>query len=82
MTEPELTQEMIAEAIVRSEKVACRPDDDRCYPFPDPVHDARETCTPKGRCPIGTIAAESGRKSWDVWLDVHSGEGRLRRRKQ
>ena len=39
--------------------------------------EARESCTPKGRCQIGTIVAESGRKCWDVWLDVHTGEGWL-----
>ena len=27
------------------------------------------------------IVANTGRDSWDVWLDVHTGEGRLRRRK-
>ncbi len=33
MTTPELTQEMIAEAMARAEKVACAPNDDRCYPL-------------------------------------------------
>ena len=63
----------------RAEKVACAPNDDRCYPFPDPVDDARKTCTPKGRCKVGFIVARSGREAWDVWLDVHTGEGRLKR---
>jgi hypothetical protein len=34
---------------------------------------------PKGRCLIGWIVAEGGRTSYDVWLDLHTGEGRLRR---
>jgi hypothetical protein len=32
------------------------------------------------RCQIGWIVANGGRDSWDVWLDVHTGEGSLRRR--
>jgi hypothetical protein len=77
---PELTDEQIAEAMARAEKVACRPGDDRCYPLPYGVEDARASCTPKGCCNIGWIVANSGRDSWDVWLDLHTGEGRLRRR--
>ncbi len=75
----ELTQAMIADGMARAEKVACRPGDDRCYVFPDKLEAARATCTPKGRCMIGWIVANSGRDSWDVWLDVHTGEDRLRR---
>jgi hypothetical protein len=30
---------------------------------------------------IGWIVANAGRDSWDVWLEVHTGEGRLRRQK-
>ena len=75
-----LTQEMIADAMARAEKVACRPGDDCCYPFPDKLEDARASCTLKGRCRIGWIVANSGRDGWDVWLDVPAGEGRLRRR--
>ncbi len=80
MTTPELTQEMIDDGMARAEKVACRPADPRCYVFPDPLEDARATCTPKGRCLIGWIVSNGGRDSWDVWLDVTTGEGRLRRR--
>jgi hypothetical protein len=76
---PELTEEMITEAMARAEKVACRPGDDRCYPLPYDVKSAQQTCTPKGRCKVGWIVANSGRESWDVWLDLHTGEGRLRR---
>jgi hypothetical protein len=28
----------------------------------------------------GWIVANGGRDSWDVWLDLYTGEGRLRRR--
>jgi hypothetical protein len=31
-------------------------------------------------CCIGWIVANIGRDSWAVWLDLHTGEGRLRRR--
>jgi hypothetical protein len=81
----ELTEERIAEAMARAEKVACRPGDDRCYPFADRPVDARASCTPKGRCRVGgtqrVIVANAGRDAWDVWLDLHSGEGRLGRRR-
>jgi hypothetical protein len=77
---PELTEDMIAAAMARAEKVACRPGDHRCYPLPSDVTSAHQTCTPKGRCRVGWIVANSGRDSWDVWLDLHTGEGRLRRR--
>jgi hypothetical protein len=80
-----LTQEMIDEGMARAEKVACRPGDVRCYPLPYDVASARQTCTPKGRCKIGgtrrVIVADAGRKAWDVWLDLHTGEGRLRRQR-
>jgi hypothetical protein len=80
MSGSELTEERIAEAMARAEKVACRPGDDRCYPLPYGLEEARASCTPKGRCKVGWIVANAGRDSWDVWLDVHTGEGRLRRR--
>ena len=80
MTTPELTQAMIDEGMARAETVVCRPGDDRCYPFLDPIALVRTTCTPQGRCCIGQIVAHGGRDDWDVWLDVHTGEGRLRRR--
>ena len=80
MSDPELTQDMIEDGMARAEKVACPPGDDRCYAFPDPLVAARQSCTPKGRCQIGWIVANGGRDSWDVWLDIHTGEGRLRRR--
>jgi hypothetical protein len=35
-----LTEDMITEGMARAEKVACRPGDDRCYPFPDPLETA------------------------------------------
>ena len=74
---PELTEDRIAEAMARAEKVACRPGDARCYPFPDPVAAARASCTPKGRCRVGgtrrVIVASSDRDGWDVWLDVTQG---------
>ena len=81
MTDRELTEERIAEAMARAERVACGPGDDRCYPLPCGVDDARASCTPKGRCKVGWIVANAGRESWDVWLDLHTDEGRLRRQR-
>jgi hypothetical protein len=77
----ELTEDMIAEAMTRAERVACRPGAGRCYALPDSVDVARATCTPQGRCKIGWIIADGGRSSFDVWLDLHTGEGRLRRQR-
>ena len=65
--------------MARAEKVACRPGAHRCLPLPNPVQSALATCTPKGRCKIGWIVANAGRDTWHVWLDLHTGEGRVRR---
>ena len=51
----ELTQAMIEDGMARAEEVACAPAAPRCYAFPDPLEDARQTCTPMGRCCIGWI---------------------------
>ena len=80
MATPKLTQVMIEEGMARAEKIACAPGDGRCDPFPNRIEGAQETCTAKGRCCIGWIVSNGGRNSWDVWLDVGTGEGRLRRR--
>jgi len=77
MTGPELTQEMIDADMARAEKVACVPGDHRCYAFPDPLEEARQSCTPKGRCKIDWIVAEGGQMSYDAWLDVLTGGGAL-----
>ena len=78
-----LTEVRIAEAMTRAENVACGSGHTRCLALPDPVDEARKTCTPKGRCLIGgtrgVIVSNGGRDSWDVWLDRHTGEKRLRR---
>ena len=70
---------MIAEAMARAEQVACRPGDQRCWLMPSDVASALTTRTPQGRVKIGWIVAGAGRKAWDVWLDLHTGEGHLRR---
>ena len=77
----ELTEDVIAEAMARAERVACRPGEGRCYALPDPVEHARASCTPKGRCKVGWIISHGGRESWDGWLDIETGEGRLRRQR-
>ena len=77
-----LTQEMIDEGMARAEKVVCRPGDGRSYAFPDRLVDALATCTPKGRCKVGWVVSKGARESWHVWLDLHTGEGRMRRRRE
>jgi hypothetical protein len=76
----------MTESMARAENVACPPANDSCSALPDPVPDARKTCTPIGRCTIeGTrrvIVANTGGDAWDVWLDLHTSEGRLRCQKR
>jgi hypothetical protein len=81
MTMPELPEETITEAMARAEKVACRLGDGRCFALPHILSGALANCTPKGRCKVGWIVTNGGRDAYDVWLDVQTGEGRLRRRK-
>ncbi len=72
MPQTELTEAMIAAAMAKADARICV-GSDRCYAFPDRLEDARETCTPKGRCNVGWVIRASGRESWDVWLEVSTG---------
>jgi hypothetical protein len=58
MPDPDLTQEMLDEGMARAGKVTCGSFSTRCFAFPDPLDEARASCTPKGRCKIGWIVAE------------------------
>jgi hypothetical protein len=72
MTDPELTEAMITAAMAKADARVCV-GNPRCFALPDPVHAARETCTPKGRCKVSWIVSRGGRESWDVWLEVLTG---------
>ena len=76
MTEVELTEEMIAAALTNADARVCV-GSDRCYPFPDQLEHACQTCTPTGRCTVGgtrrVISSRGGRESWDGWLEVSTG---------
>ena len=65
MPESELTEELIATAMAKADTRVCV-GSDRCFAFPDLLVDARQTCTPKGRCKVGWIVSRGGRESWDV----------------
>jgi hypothetical protein len=67
-----LTEEMIATAMAKADARVCV-GSDRCFAFPDLLVDARQTCTPKGRCKVGWVVSRGGRESWDVWLEVRTG---------
>ena len=54
MPEAELTEAMIAAAMATADARVCV-GSDRCYAFPDRLEDARTTCTPKGRCKVGSM---------------------------
>ena len=72
MPEAELTEDLIAAAVAKAGARVCV-GSDRCFAFPDLLVDARQTCTPKGRCTVGWIISKGGRESWDVWLEVATG---------
>jgi hypothetical protein len=72
MPETELTEEMIITVMAKADARICV-GSDRCYAFPDRLEDARESCTPKGRCKVGWIVSKGGRESFDVWLEVSTG---------
>jgi hypothetical protein len=64
------TQAWIEDAMARAQKVACRPGDDGCHPFPDLVEDIRASGPSTGRCRIAWIlttreaAGSTGRMTW------------------
>ena len=72
MTEAELTEELIAAAMAKADARVCV-GSDRCFALPDLLVDARQTCTPKGRCKVGWIVRASGREVWDVWVEISTG---------
>ena len=72
MPETELTEELIATAMTKADARVCV-GSDRCFAFPDLLVDARQTCTPKGRCKVGWMVSRGGRESFDVWREVSTG---------
>jgi hypothetical protein len=78
MAELELTDEMIDAALERARRSVCAPLEERCYAFSYGVEFARAHCTPQGRCKIGWLSRDNGRQAWEAWLDLRTGEGRLR----
>jgi hypothetical protein len=78
MNEPELTDDVIQEAMLRAATAICPPADERCYGFPWGVEQVRASKTSAGWCCIGWVAADIGRQSWDAWDNVTTGEGRLK----
>ena len=72
----QLPEELITAAMAKADARVCV-GNARCYPFPDRLEDAHETCPPKGRCKVrGTrrvIVSQGGRECWDVWIAVATG---------
>ena len=66
--DPERTEEQIATA----DRRVCL-GSGRCFALPYRLADARETCTPKGRCMVGWIVSRGRRESFDVRLEVSTG---------
>ncbi len=52
MLEAELTEAMIEGAIAKVDARVCV-GNAQCFALPDPLYEARKTCTPKGRCKVG-----------------------------
>ena len=67
-----LPEELITAAMAKADARVCF-GSDRCSAFPNKLHDARPTCTAKGRCTVGWVVTNGGRESWDVWLEVSTG---------
>ena len=72
MTQVELSEEMITAAMAKVAARVCV-GTARCFALPDPLYEARKTCTPKGRCKVGWVISRGGRESGDVWLEVTTG---------
>jgi hypothetical protein len=75
----DLTDDLIDAAMLRAEKAVCPPGDARCSDFCHGAAYAKTHITPSGWAHIGWVAADSGRKTWDAWFNVKTGEGRLRK---
>jgi hypothetical protein len=80
MTAPELTEDLITAAIAKADARVCL-GSDRCFALPYGLADARETCTPKGRCKVGWVVSRGGRESFAVWLEVRTGLVKLVRQR-
>jgi hypothetical protein len=72
----ERTEEKIAAAMAKADARVWI-GSDRCFALPHRLEDARQTSTPKGRCTVGWIVSRGGRESFDVWLEVRTGLGKL-----
>jgi hypothetical protein len=72
MPAAELTEDMITAAMAKADARVCI-GSDRCFAFPHRLEDARQTCTPKGRCKVGRIVSRGGRESFDIWLEMATG---------
>jgi len=72
MAEVELTEAMVAAAVAKADVRVCV-GNAHCSAFPDRLQDARQTCTPKGRCKICWFVSKDGGESCEVWLEVRTG---------
>ena len=73
---PILTDDVIAEVLLRAEQTVCPPGDARCDGFAFGVAEALSSLTPDGWCEIGWVAASAGRETWDVSFHVDTGKTR------
>ena len=71
----ELTQELIAETIKRTEARHCPPEA-RCFVFPHPLADARASCDAPHRCRVGWMMRDAGCASFEILLDLTTGLAR------
>ena len=62
MTDPDLSEAMIAAAMAKAETRVCI-GSDRCYSLPSDVETAGARCTADGRCRVGLIVSKGGRES-------------------
>jgi hypothetical protein len=74
----ELTDCLFEVALERARRAVCGPFKERCCAFSYGADVARQRCTPNGRGTIGWLSRDNGRQAWEAWLDLRTGEGRLR----
>jgi hypothetical protein len=76
LAEIERTEEKIAAAMAKADARVWI-GSDRCCALSHRLEDARETRISKERGTVGWIVGRGGRESFDVWLEVATGLGKL-----
>jgi len=76
-----LTEAAIAQAMARAAAVARSRSRDPAWvhELADPLDHVLASLTEDGWCQVGSLTSAHPEPGWHVWLNVHTGAGRLRR---